>query len=75
MFADDSSFGSGAGLEHRSSYALRHTFAAWSIYAGIGLFELARLMWTSISRSTVRMGIRFPIRLTAPGAHSKRSGI
>jgi integrase len=39
-----------AGLEHRSPYALRHTFASWSIAAGIGLFELARLMGTSVEQ-------------------------
>jgi integrase len=35
-----------AGLDHRTPYALRHTYAAWSIAAGIGLFELSRLMGT-----------------------------
>jgi integrase len=39
-----------ADLEHRSPYALRHTFASWSIAAGIGLFELARLMGTSVEQ-------------------------
>jgi integrase len=39
-----------AGLEHRSPYALRHTFAAWAIAAGIGLFELARMMGTSVEQ-------------------------
>jgi integrase len=39
-----------AGLEHRSPYALRHTFASWSIAAGVGLFELARLMGTSVEQ-------------------------
>jgi integrase len=36
-----------AGLEHRSPYALRHTFASLSIAAGVSLFELSRLMGTS----------------------------
>jgi integrase len=40
----------GAGLEHRSPYALRHTFAAFSIAAGVSLFELARFMGTSIEQ-------------------------
>jgi integrase len=40
----------GAGLEHRPPYALRHSFAAWSIAAGIGLFELARMMGTSVEQ-------------------------
>jgi integrase len=36
-----------AGLEHRSPYALRHTFASFSIAAGVSLLELSRLMGTS----------------------------
>jgi integrase len=36
-----------AGLEHRSPYALRHTFASFSIAAGVPLFELSRFMGTS----------------------------
>jgi integrase len=36
-----------AGLEHRSPYAMRHTFASFSIAAGVSLFELSRLMGTS----------------------------
>ena len=39
-----------AGLEHRSPYALRHSYASWSIPAGIGLFELSRLMGTSVEQ-------------------------
>lgn len=39
-----------AGLDHRSPYSLRHTFAAWAIAAGIGLFELSRLMGTSVEQ-------------------------
>jgi integrase len=36
-----------AGLEHRSLYAMRHTYASMSIAAGVSLFELSRLMGTS----------------------------
>jgi integrase len=36
-----------AGLGHRSPYAMRHTFASFSIAAGVSLFELSRLMGTS----------------------------
>lgn len=36
-----------AGLEHRTVYALRHTYASLSIAAGVSLFELSRLMGTS----------------------------
>jgi len=36
-----------AGLEHRTVYAFRHTYASLSIAAGVSLFELSRLMGTS----------------------------
>lgn len=36
-----------AGLEHRTPYAMRHTYASLSIAAGVSLFELSRLMGTS----------------------------
>jgi integrase len=36
-----------AGLEHRTVYALRHTYASLSIAAGVSMFELSRLMGTS----------------------------
>jgi integrase len=39
-----------AGLEHRSPYALRHTFATFAIAAGVSLFELARFMGTSVDQ-------------------------
>jgi integrase len=39
-----------AGLVHRTPYALRHTFATFSIAAGVSLFELARFMGTSIEQ-------------------------
>jgi integrase len=38
----------GAGLEYRRPYDLRHTYAMFSIAAGISLFALARRMGTSI---------------------------
>ena len=37
-----------AGLEHRRPNALRHTFAANCIAAGIATFEIARVMGTSV---------------------------
>lgn len=49
-----------AGLEHRPPYALRHSFAAWSIAAGIGLFELARLMGTSVEQIDKTYGHLLP---------------
>ncbi len=39
-----------AGIEgpHRTPYALRHTYAAWSLAAGVPLYTLARRMGTSV---------------------------
>jgi integrase len=39
-----------AGLEHRTPYALRHTYASFAIAAGVSLFELARFMGTSVEQ-------------------------
>jgi integrase len=39
-----------AGLDHRGVYATRHTFAAWSIRAGVNLFYLSRVMGTSLTQ-------------------------
>ena len=39
-----------AGVEHRGTYACRHTFAAWSIAAGVQLFYLSRIMGTSVTQ-------------------------
>ena len=38
-----------AGLDHRGVYATRHTFATWSIRAGVNLFYLSRVMGTSLT--------------------------
>ncbi len=37
-----------AGLATRGPYALRHTFATHGLAAGLGTFELARYMGTSV---------------------------
>jgi integrase len=37
-----------AGLEHRRIYDLRHTYASWSLAAGVDIFTLARRMGTSV---------------------------
>jgi integrase len=37
-----------AGVEHRRIYDLRHTYASWSLAAGIDIFTLARRMGTSV---------------------------
>ena len=38
-----------AGLPSRRIYDLRHTYATWSLAAGIGLFTLSRRMGTSLA--------------------------
>jgi integrase len=37
-----------AGVEHRRIYDMRHTFATWSLSAGMSIFTLARRMGTSV---------------------------
>jgi integrase len=37
-----------SGVGHGTPYCLRHTFATNAIAAGIGLYELARFMGTSV---------------------------
>ena len=39
-----------AGLQHRTPYARRHTYASLAIDAGVSLFELARFMGTSVEQ-------------------------
>ena len=62
-----------AGLAHRSPYALRHTYARFAIAAGVSLFELARFMGTSVSRSTAPKGTCCRTRSTGHGRRSTRS--
>jgi len=38
-----------AGVEHRRMYDLRHTYATWSLAAGVDLFTLWRRMGTSLA--------------------------
>jgi integrase len=38
-----------AGVKHRRIYDLRHTYATWSLAAGIDIFTLARRMGTSVT--------------------------
>jgi integrase len=47
-------------LEHRSPYSLRHTFATFSIAAGVSLFELARFMGTSAEQIDKTYGHLLP---------------
>jgi hypothetical protein len=50
-------------------YALSHTYASWAIAAGVGLFELFRLMGTSLGNWTEHTDICCRIRLTG---HERR---
>jgi hypothetical protein len=61
-----------SGARARPPHALRHSFAAWSIRAGIGLFELARVMSTSVEH---RPHVRpcSPVQSAAPERRWKRS--
>jgi integrase len=38
-----------AGVAHRRIYDLRHTYATWSLAAGIDIFTLSRRMGTSVA--------------------------
>ena len=49
-----------AGFEHRSVYTCRHTFAAWSIAAGLQLFYLSRIMGTSVTQIDATYGHLVP---------------
>jgi integrase len=45
-----------AGIDHRSVYTCRHTFASWSIAGGVPLFYLIRVMGTSIAQIDATYG-------------------
>ena len=49
-----------AGLNHRSPYALRHSYATFAIAAGVSLFELARFMGTSVEQIDKTYGHLLP---------------
>jgi integrase len=49
-----------AGVEHRSVYACRHTFASWAIRAGVQLFYLSRVMGTSVAQIDATYGHLVP---------------
>ena len=48
------------GGEHRTPYGLQHTFATFSIAAGVGLFDLSRLMDTSLEQTARTYGHLLP---------------
>lgn len=49
-----------AGLPKRKPYSLRHTYATWSIAAGVDLFVLARRMGTSVEQIDATYGHLLP---------------
>jgi integrase len=49
-----------AGLEHRRVYDARHTFASWAIADGVHLFELSRVMGTSVEQLDAVYGHLMP---------------
>ena len=49
-----------AGLAHRPPYAMRHTYATFSIAAGVSLFSLLRRMGTSIEQLDETYGHLLP---------------
>jgi len=49
-----------AGLAKRTPYSMRHTFASFSIAAGVSLFYLARLMGSSVDRIDAVYGHLLP---------------
>ena len=54
--------------EPRRLYDLRHTYAAWSIAAGVGLFQLSRRMGTSLQMIDLTYG-----HLTLDAVESERA--
>ena len=50
----------GRRIEHRTPYALRHTFASFAIAAGIATFEIARMIGTSIEQIEKTYGHLLP---------------
>jgi integrase len=38
-----------AGIEHHRIYDMRHTYATWSLAAGVSVFALSRRMGTSLA--------------------------
>jgi integrase len=51
-----------AGLEHRTPYAMRHTYAAFAIAANIPTFMIARFMGTSVEQIDKTYGHLLPGR-------------
>jgi integrase len=49
-----------AGIAHRRIYDLRHTYATWSLAAGVDLFTLSRRMGTSLAMIDATYGHLVP---------------
>lgn len=49
-----------AGVDHRGPYAMRHTFAAWGLAAGVQLYYLSRIMGTSVAQIDATYGHLLP---------------
>jgi integrase len=68
-----------AGIRHRGPYQLRHTFATETLAAAISIFELARVMGTSvklIDRTYGHLARDSEQAIRArPDARAERSGV
>jgi integrase len=49
-----------AGLDHRTPYSMRHTYASFAIAAGVSLFALSRRMGTSVEQIDSTYGHLLP---------------
>lgn len=64
-----------AGIEQRGPYTLRHTFASEALAAGVSIFQLARLMGTSVAMIDRTYGhLAHDSEQTLRGLLSRRSG-
>jgi integrase len=59
-----------AGLPKLVPYSMRHTFASFSIAAGVSLFYLARLMGSSVEQIEPGTGTCCPTRRSTCGGYS-----
>jgi integrase len=68
----------GAGVEHHRVYDLRHTYATWSLAAGVSVFALSRRMGTSLALIDETYGHLAPeaerVELDLLGAYDATSG-
>jgi integrase len=62
-----------AGIAHRRIYDLRHTYATWSLPAGIDVYTLARRMGTSLLMIDRTYGHGAVVRMTTSASSWMRS--